>query len=144
MMLSMYGVVLRTFLAPLPLACSLLGILCLVIEVLFLFWKLQPSLRLCVNTYVVLTVVPCIVLGQPHLLGLSVALTITGLDLLASVGGTVNFLYLVGVCSGSYSSGFALTICLLLLVGFQETNMLQGLTVYAHTVEALLLLMNYI
>ena len=97
MMLSMYGVVLRTFLAALPLACSLLGILCLVIEVLFLLWKLQPSLRLCVNTYVVLTVMPCIVLGQPHLLGLSVALTITGLDLLASVGGTVNFLYLVGV-----------------------------------------------
>ena len=31
-----------------------------------------------------------------------------------------------------------------LLVGFQGTNMLQGLTVYAHTVEALLLLMNYI
>ena len=139
MMLSMYGVVLRTFLAPLPLACSLSGILCLVIEVLFLLWKLQPSLRLCVNTYVVLTVMPCIVLGQPHLLGLSVALTITGLDLLASVGGTVNFLYLVGVCSGSYSSGLALTICLL-----SGTNMLQGLTVYAHTVEALLLLMNYI
>ena len=61
------------------------------------------------NTYVVLTVMPCIVLGQPHLLGLSVALTITGLELLASVGGTVNFLYLVGVCSGSYSSGLALT-----------------------------------
>ena len=63
MMLSMYGVMLRTFLAPLPLACSLLGILCLV---LFLLWKLLPSLRLCVNTYVVLTVMPCIVLGQPH------------------------------------------------------------------------------
>ena len=45
---------------------------------------------------------------------------------------------------GSYRSGLALTICLLLLVGFQGTNMLQGLTVYAHTVEALLLLMNYI
>ena len=54
----------------------------------------------------VLTVMPCIVLGQPHLLGLSVALTVTALDLLASVGGTVNFLYLVGICSGSYSSGF--------------------------------------
>ena len=46
--------------------------------------------------------------------------------------------------SGSYSSGLALTICLLLLVGFQGTNMLQGLAVYAHTVEALLLLMNCI
>ena len=31
-----------------------------------------------------------------------------------------------------------------LLVGFQGTNMLQGLTVYSHTVEALLLLMNCI
>ena len=41
-------------------------------------------------------------------------------------------------------SGLALTVCLLLLVGFQGTNMLQGLTVYAHTVVALLLLMNYI
>ena len=51
-----------------------------VIEVLFLLWRLQPSLRLCVNTYVVLTVMPCIVLRQPHLLGLSVALTITALD----------------------------------------------------------------
>ena len=33
---------------------------------------------------------------------------------------------------------------LLLLVGFQGNNMLQELTVYAHTVVALLLLMNYI
>ena len=35
------------------------------------------------STYVVLTVMPYTVLGQPHLLGLSAALTITGLDLLA-------------------------------------------------------------
>ena len=96
------------------------------------------------NTYMVLTVMPCTVLEQPHLLQLSVALTIAGLNLLASVGGTVNFLYLVGVCNGSYSSGLALTICLLLLVGFPGTNMLQGLTMYARTVVALLLLMNYI
>ena len=71
----------KNFLASSPLACSLLGILCLVIAMLFLLWKLLPSLRLCVNTYVVLTVMPCIVLGQPHLLGLSVALTITGFNL---------------------------------------------------------------
>ena len=96
------------------------------------------------NTYVVLTVMPCTVLGQPHLLELLVALTITGLNLLANVGNTVNFLYLVGICNCSISSGLALTICLLLLVGFQGTNMLQGLTVCAHTVVALLLLMNYI
>ena len=111
---------------------------------LFLLWNLLPSLRLCVNTYSVLTVMPCTVLGQPHLLELSVALTITGLNFLASVGDTVNFLYLVGVCNGSYSSGLALTICLLLLVGFQGTNMLQELTMYAYTMVALLLLMNYI
>ena len=79
MMLSMYGMVVRSFLAPLPLARSLLGIPCLVIAMLFLLWKLLPSLRLCVNTYIVLTVMPCTVLGQPHLLELSVALTITGL-----------------------------------------------------------------
>ena len=61
-----------------------------------------------------LTVLTCTVLGQPHLLELSVALTIIGLNLSASVGDTVNFLYLVGVCNGSYStsSGLALTICL--------------------------------
>ena len=35
MMPSMYGVVLRSFLAPLPLACSLLGIPCLVVAMLF-------------------------------------------------------------------------------------------------------------
>ena len=125
MMLSMYGVVLRTFLAPLP--CSLLGIPCLVIAMLFLLWKLLPSSRLCMNTCVVLTVMPCTVLGQPHLLELSIALNITGLNLSTSVGDTVNFLYLVGVCNGSYSSGLALTTCPLLLVGFYGSNMLQGL-----------------
>ena len=110
---------------------------------LFLLWKLLPSLRLCVSTYVVLTVMPCTVLGQPYLLELSVALPITGLNLLASVGDTVHFLYLVRICNGSYSSDLVLTICLLLLVGFQGTSMLQELTVYANTVAALLLLMNY-
>ena len=66
---------------------------------------------------------PCTVLGQPHLLELSVALTITGLSLVASVGDTVNFLYLVGVCNGSYCSGLALAICQLLLVDFQGTDL---------------------
>ena len=43
---------------------------------LFLLWKLLPLLRLCVNTYVVLTVMTYTVLSR--LLGLSAALTITG------------------------------------------------------------------
>ena len=73
MMLSMQSVVLKTFLAPLPLACSLLGIPCLMIAVLFQLWKLLP-LRPYVNT----TVMPYTVLGQPRLLGLSAALTIVG------------------------------------------------------------------
>ena len=40
----------ETFLAPLPIACSLLGIPCLVIAMLFLSWRLLPLLRLCVHT----------------------------------------------------------------------------------------------
>ena len=83
------------------------------------------------------------VLGQPCLLGLSAAPTITGLDLLASVGDTVNCLCIVGICNGFFSSGLVLTICLLLLVGFPGTGMWQELTGCAHTVVAPLLLMHY-
>ena len=62
----MWGVVLRTFLSPLPLACSLLGVPCHVIAVLCLFWRLAPLLRLCTNNYRVLTVMPlCESLGSP-------------------------------------------------------------------------------
>ena len=88
------------------------------------------------NTCVVLTVMPYTVLGQPRLLGLSAALTIIGLDLVANVGGTVSCLFLVGVCNAFYSSGLVLTICLLLLVPFLGTDMLQGMTWHAHTVVA--------
>ena len=80
------------------------------------------------NTYVVFTVMPYTVLGQPHLLGLSAALTITGLDLQASVGSTVSCLFLAGVCNAFYSSGLLLTTCLLLLVDFPETNMVREVT----------------
>ncbi len=45
---------------------------------------------------------PCVVLGQPLLLGLSRAHTIIGLGLSASVGGIVSCLFLVGACSGFY------------------------------------------
>ena len=135
--------VLRTFLAPLPLACNLLDIPCRVIAMLFLLWRLLPLLRLCVNTCVVLTVMPYTVLGLPHLLGLSAALTITELDLLASVGDTVSCLFLAGICNAFYSSGLLRTTCLLLLVDFPGTNMLRELTRYAQTVVALLLPMSY-
>ena len=77
-----------------------------------------------------------------HLLRLSAALTITGLDLLAGVGDTVSCLFLAGVCNAFYSSGLLLTTCLLLLVDFLGTNMLQELTGYAHTVVASLLPMS--
>ena len=53
-------------------------------------------------------------LGTPYM-----AKGLKGLLARLSVGGIVNFLYLVGVCNGLYSSGLALTICLLLLVGFR-------------------------
>ena len=95
------------------------------------------------NTYVVLTVMPYNVLGQPHLLGSSAALTTTGLDLLASVGDTVSCLFLAGVCNAFYKSGLLLTTCLLLLVDFPGTNMLRELTGYAHAVVASLLPMSY-
>ena len=83
---------------------------------------------------------PYTVLGQPHLLGLPAALTINGLDLLASVGGTVNYLFLVDACNAFYSSGLVLITCLLPLVGFAAA---RGLIEHARTVGALLLLLNY-
>ena len=86
---------------------------------------------------------PYTVLGQPHLLGLSAALTISGLDLLASVGNTVSCLFLAGVCDAFSSSDLLLTTCLLLLVDIPNTNMLRELTGYAHTVVASLLPISY-
>ncbi len=49
----------------------------------------------------------CIVLGQPLLLGLLHAHTTIGLDLLASIGGIVSCLFLVGACSGFCSLNLA-------------------------------------
>jgi hypothetical protein len=48
---------------------------------------------------------PCIVPDQPLLLGLLHVYTTIGLDLLASVGGIVSCLFLVGACSGFFSLG---------------------------------------
>ena len=85
MMPFMWGVVLPTFLAPLPFACSLFGIPChaIIIAASFLIWRVTPLLRLCTNTYRAIIVM---LLEQPCLLGLSAAFTISGLDLLASAG----------------------------------------------------------
>ena len=46
---------------------------------------------------------PCIVPKQPLLLGLLHVHTTIGLDLLASIGGIVSCMFLVGACSGFYS-----------------------------------------
>ena len=54
---------------------------------------------------------PCIVLGQPLLLGFSHAHTIIGLGLSASVGGIVSCLFLVGACSSFYSQDLVLISC---------------------------------
>ena len=52
-----------------------------------------------------------------RLLGLSAALTISGLDLLTSKSDTVNYLFLVDTCHAFCSSGLVLTTCLLSLIG---------------------------
>ena len=88
---------------------------------------------------------PYTVLGQPRgcLLGLSAALTISGLELLASVGSTVNYLFL--------QAGRRMQTLFTVQAWFSQPacyrwSLLQHckeLTDYACTVVALLLLMNY-
>ena len=58
------------------------------------------------NTYMVFIFIcmPYTVQGRPLLLVLSAALTIIGLDVLATVGDTVSCLFLEGVCNAFYSS----------------------------------------
>ena len=68
---------------------------------------------------------------------------ITGLSLLASIGGIVSYLFLVDACNAFCGSGMGLTICLLLLVDLPGASMLPGLLGYAHTVGVLLLPMSY-
>ena len=77
-----------------------------------------------------------------RLLGLSVAPITTGLSLLASVGVTVSFLYLVGACNAFSNSGLGLISYLLLLVVLLGASMLRGLIGYAHTVVVWLLRMS--
>ena len=76
----------------------------------------------------------------PSLLGLSAA-PITGLSLLASVGGVVSYLFLVDACSAFCGSDLGLTVCLLLLVDLAADSGLPEQTGYActHTVVGVLL-----
>ena len=106
--------------------------------------ELLPLLRPYVNTCVVHKGMPYTVLRQPRLLGLSAALTIMmiDLDLLANVGGTVSCLFLVGVCKAFYQFRLGAHNLPVVAGRFSGTDMLQGLTGYAHTVVALLLPMN--
>ena len=119
----MWGVVLRTSLAPLPLACSLLGIPCqmlVVMEVDAITEVLRKQLQ---GTHS--HALHC--LGAAPSAGVSAALTISGLDLLAAagVGSTVNYLFLVDVYSAFCSSGLVLTTCLLSLVSFVHRTTCQ-------------------
>jgi len=85
---------------------------------------------------------PCIVLGQLLLLGLSHAHTIIGLSLLASVGVTVSYLFLVGACSDFYSLGLVLISCQLFLTVLLKASMLPGPIGCAHIVVVWLLQMK--
>ena len=115
------GCVLRTSLAPLPLACSLLGIPCqmlVVMEVDAITEVLREQLQ---GTHS--HALHC--LGAGPSAGVSAALTISGLDLLARVGSTVNYLFLVDAYSAFCSSGLVLTTCLLSLVSFVHRTTCQ-------------------
>jgi hypothetical protein len=87
-------------------------------------------------------IMPCIVLGRPLLLGLSHAHTITGSGLLASIGGIVSCLFLVGACSGFYNLDLVLISCHLFLAVLLGASMLPGLVGSAHIVVVWLLQMK--
>jgi len=77
---------------------------------------------------------PCIVLGQLLLLGLSHAHTIIGLSLLAGIGAIVSYLFLVGACSGFYSLDLVLISCKSFLAVLLGAGMLPGPVGCAHIV----------
>jgi hypothetical protein len=63
---------------------------------------------------------PCIVLEQPQLLELLLANTVIGFSLLASIGGTISYLFLVGACSAFCNLDLVLMncqLCLAILLG---------------------------
>ena len=134
--LFMWGVVLGNFLAPLPLACSLsstpsVSIVVPVMEADAIIEALHKQLQ-----------------PEGHALHCPRAAPSAGIVIcthhqsfrpLASGGGAVNYLFLVDPCNAFCSSGVVFT-CLVLLVSLAA---LRGLTQYACTVVALLLLMKY-
>ena len=79
---------------------------------------------------------------QPLLLGLLHVHTTIGLDLLASIGGIVSCLYLLGACSGFYSLGWALISCQLFSDLLLGVSMLPEPIGSAHVVVVWLLQMN--
>ncbi len=85
---------------------------------------------------------PCIVLGQLLLLGLSHAHTIIGFSPSASIGAIVSYLFLVGACSDFYSLDLVLISCQLFLAGLLEACMLPGPIGCAHIVVVWLLQMK--
>ena len=87
-----------------------------------------------VNTCVELKIMPYTVLRQPSA-GVVSCTAHHGLDLEASVGDTVNCLFVANICTAFSSPGLVHTICLVLLVNFLAP---QELTGYARTVVALL------
>ena len=54
------GVVVKAFLAPLPLACSLLGILCHIVAAFVPIMEVDAIIEACMNNYRVLTVMPAL------------------------------------------------------------------------------------
>ena len=72
-------------------------------------------------------IMPCIVLGQPQLLGLSQAYTIIGLSRLVSIGGTVSYLFLVGACNAFCSSDLVFMDYKMQSAVLLEASMLLGL-----------------
>ncbi len=108
----------------------------------FLSWRLVQLLKPCVSIWAAPMTMPCIVPGQPLLLGLWHVHTTIGLDLLAGTGGIVSCMFLVGACSGFYSLGWALINCQLFSGVLLGVSMLPEPIGSAHIVVVWLLQMN--
>ena len=100
--------------------------------------KLEP----CVSIWAASMTMSCIVPEQPLLLELLHVHTTIGLNLLASIGGIVSCLFLVGACSGFYSLGWALISCQLFSDVLLGVSMLPEPIGSAHIVVVWLLQTN--
>ena len=81
---------------------------------------------------------PCIVPEQPLLLGLLHVRTTIGLNLLASIGGIVSCLFLVGACSGFFSLDWALINCQLFL------DVLLGVSMLPEPIDSALIVVLWL